>query len=108
MEDRLRSLGILGNKDDHASKTAINSLVIGGIDLDANLSEKKVSILVDGKWELYLLPISRVFEIGLTLHLVMLTFCLLYQLRAAVMSMAPSKACEVLERLVNMWQSRFH
>ncbi|KAK0607855.1 hypothetical protein LWI29_021569 [Acer saccharum] len=68
MEDRLRSLGMLCSKDDLTSKAALNSTKFNGVDLDANLPEKKIG--------------------------------------AAVLSMAPSNASELLEVLVDMWQSR--
>lgn len=43
MEDQLRSLGILGGGDDPTSKLVLNSTEFKGVDIDANLPEKKVS-----------------------------------------------------------------
>ncbi|KAL5849376.1 hypothetical protein ACOSQ4_007389 [Xanthoceras sorbifolium] len=68
MEHRMRSLGILSSKDVLTSKSSLNSTKFDGVDLDANLPEKKI--------------------------------------RAAVLGMTPGNACELLEVLVDMWQSR--
>lgn len=44
MEDRLRSLGILSNKDDLMSNSALEATLFNGIDFETNIPVKKVSI----------------------------------------------------------------
>lgn len=47
MEERLRSLGILSGKDDPRLNLALKSTLFDDIDLEANMPEKKVSLLAD-------------------------------------------------------------
>lgn len=42
MEDQLQSLGILNSTDDHTSESILESSILKGIDLEANMSQKKV------------------------------------------------------------------
>lgn len=42
MEDQLRSLGILHNTDDHMLESILKLAISKGIDLEANISQKKV------------------------------------------------------------------
>lgn len=53
MEDRLRALGILDSKDDLTSDTVIDSTKLRGIDIEANLPQRKVRFLV--WWDLVIL-----------------------------------------------------
>ena len=45
MEDRLRTLGILDNKQDYMSDKIIDSIKLMGIDINADLPQKKVCFL---------------------------------------------------------------
>ncbi|KAJ9699679.1 hypothetical protein PVL29_005511 [Vitis rotundifolia] len=69
LEEQLRSLGLLDNKDDLTSNSMLNSTKFKGISLEANMPPKKM--------------------------------------RAAVSSIIPGDAYELLKVLVTMWQSRF-
>ncbi|XP_057957675.1 uncharacterized protein LOC131150757 [Malania oleifera] len=46
MEDQLRSLGIIGNKDDLATESTLNSTLLKGINLEANVPQKKMRAAV--------------------------------------------------------------
>ena len=45
MEDRLRSLGLLSNADDLASDFTNNSATFKGIDLEADMPQRKVCLI---------------------------------------------------------------
>ncbi|CBI22945.3 hypothetical protein VitviT2T_006062 [Vitis vinifera] len=68
LEEQLRSLGLLDNKDDLTSNSMLNSRKFKGISLEENMPPKKM--------------------------------------RAAVSSIIPGDAYELLKVLVTMWQSR--
>ncbi|RVW39997.1 hypothetical protein CK203_088955 [Vitis vinifera] len=68
LEEQLRSLGLLDNKDDLTSNSMLNSTKFKGISLEENMPPKKM--------------------------------------RAAVSSIIPGDAYELLKVLVTMWQSR--
>lgn len=68
MEDRMRSLGILSDADHISFNSVLNSTMFEGIDLKANIPQKKM--------------------------------------RAAVLSVVPSNAYQLLKVLLAMWQTR--
>lgn len=46
MEDRLRSLGILSKVDDPTINSALNSAAFKSIDIQTNMSQKKVCLFI--------------------------------------------------------------
>jgi hypothetical protein len=122
LEDRLRSLGILSSGDDLTLGLTANSTTLKGIDLEADMPQKKVCLIFFGppmpkiknqyptcttlsQCLSSLFPLPPKQKSITPCYLLFIYF--LYQIRASVLSMVPSDAYKLLRVLVAKWQSRF-